>query len=119
MKTILKFFKSYPELISIPLALLAWVFSASFLRLFDSTSGVFDAGIFQIPIFAIIQFFLYISMAWLTMKLLYGTLRQYLQFEFKNEFNNLTSWEKTKLAFSVFFGLLAVLAYLAKTLTGA
>jgi hypothetical protein len=121
MKTIIfylkNFFRKYPELISIPVALLAWILSIDVLRLFDNTSAVFDAGVFQIPIFAIIQFFLYVSIAWLTLKVLYGTLRKYLQFEFKNEFQNLTTWQKVKLSYFVFFSLLAILAYLARTLT--
>jgi hypothetical protein len=117
MKKIIVLFKKYPELLSIPVALLIWVASIHILRFFDETSAVFDAGIFQIPVFAIIQFFLYVSMAWLTLKLIYGTFREYLQVDFKNDFKNLTGWQKIKLSYFVFFSLLAALVFLARTLS--
>ena len=110
------FVRQYPEVLSIPIALIVWKFSVYVLRFFDPTSGVYDAGIFQIPIFAVIQFFLYVSIAWLTLKIIFGTLRRYLQFDFKGEFAKLEKWQKMKLAYGVFFGLVFLLAYLAQTL---
>jgi hypothetical protein len=116
MNEIKKFFRKYPEVVSIPLALIAWAVSTDILRWFDNTSGVFDLGIFQIPLFSIIQFFLYISMAWLAMKLMFGTMRNYLQLHFKHDFKELTAWQKIKLSYAAFFLLLCVLAYLSGTL---
>jgi hypothetical protein len=116
MNEIKKFFKKYPELLTIPVAMMVWAVSAHILRWFDNTSGVFDLGIFQIPLFSVIQFFLYISMAWMAMKLLFGTLRRYLSLHFKSDFKGLTPWEKIKLSYAVFFVLLCVLAYLSNTL---
>ena len=110
------FFKKFPELLAIPVGLIVWVLSVSILRWMDPTSGVFDAGVFQIPIFAVIQFFIYTSIAWLALRILYGTISRYLRFEFKSDFKQLHPWEKIKLSYTVFFFLLAVLAYLAKTL---
>jgi hypothetical protein len=116
MNRLIEFFKKYPEVISIPVALIAWRMSIDVLRWFDSTSGTFDAGVFQIPLFALIQYFIYVSMAWLTVKLLFGTVRRYLRFDFKNEFNSLTSWQKVKLSYFVFFALLFSLVLLSHTL---
>jgi hypothetical protein len=84
------FFRSYPELLSIPAALVAWWASVHVLRWFDSTSGVFDAGVFQIILFTVIQFFVYLSIAWMAKKMLFGTLRQYLKTDYKSEFKKLT-----------------------------
>jgi hypothetical protein len=116
MNNILSFIKKYPEVLAIPTALIFWKLSVYVLRFLDPTSGIYDAGIFQIPIFAAIQFFVFVSIAWLTMKLLYGTLRQYLRFGFKVDFQDFTGWQKAKLAFFVFFALVFLLAYLAHTL---
>ena len=124
MRTILRkiksFFKSYPELLSVPIGLLVWVASIHVLRWFDPTSGVFDAGVFQIPIFAIIQLFVFVSIAWLLMGLVFGTLRKYLANDFKTDFiKDLSPWQKVKLSFCVFFGLLLVVSYLARTLVAS
>jgi hypothetical protein len=110
------FFRSYPELLSIPAALVAWWASVHILRWFDGTSGTFDAGVFQIIIFTVIQFFVYLSIAWLAKKLLFGTLRQYLKTDYKKEFKTLTSWQKIILSYAIFFALLYALVWLSHTL---
>lgn len=112
----MKIFNKYPELISIPAAVLVWIVSIYILRAIDPTSGVFDPGIFQIPLFAIFQFLLYISIAWLVLGIVFGTFKKYLRSEMKFDFKELTSWQKIKLSYSVFFLLLALLAYLSRTL---
>lgn len=111
------FFRSYPELLTIPIGFGVWVASIPVLRWFDPTSGIFDAGVFQIPIFAVIQFFVYVSIAWMVLGLIYGTIRKYLKIDFKEEFQLLTPWQKIKLSYSVFFALLFVLVFLARTLS--
>ena len=116
MKKIISFFKKYPELLSIPIALIAWKMSIYILRYLDPTSGVYDAGIFQIPIFSVIQFFVFVSIAWITLKIIFGTLRKYLETDFKDDFKKLDRWQKIKLSYAVFFALVFILSYLAHTL---
>jgi len=112
----MKLFNKHPELITLPIALLVWVLSIFLLRWLDPTSGTFDAGIFQIPLFSIIQFLVFVSVAWLVLGLVFGTFKKYLKTNMKSDFQKLEPWQKIKLSYSVFFLLLAVLAYLAKTL---
>ena len=114
---IISFIKQYPEIISIPAVLLTWVLSIRILRFLDPTSAVFDAGIFQIPIFAVLEFFLFVSIAWLAMKLIFTTIRNYLVRDFKLDFFRLTAWQKITLSYFVFFSLLAALVLLSKTLS--
>ena len=114
---IISFIKQYPEIISIPAVLLTWVLSIRILRFFDPTSAVFDSGVFQIPIFAVLEFFLFVSIAWLAMKLIFTTIRNYLVISFKLDFFYLTSWQKITLSYCVFFSLLAALVLLSKTLS--
>jgi len=116
MKKVIEFIKKYPEVLTITGLLVLWRLSSSIFRFFDPTSGVFDLGVFQIIIFAGIQFSVYVSFAWLVMKLLYGTLRRYLQSDFKKDFEKLDKWQKIKLAFGVFFALVFLLAYLSRTI---
>ena len=112
----MKILGKYPELLLIPAAIVLWVISIFVLRFIDPTSGVFDAGVFQIPIFSIIQFFIYVAIAWFTLGVVFGTFKKYLKIEMKSDFQFLTKWQKIKLSYAVFFSLLALLAYLARTL---
>ena len=120
LKTILKaiksFLKKYPEVFSIPVALGIWIASITVLRWADPTSAVFDAGVFQIPLFSILQLLVYLSIAWLVMGLLFGTARKFLKNDLKTTFINLSSWEKLKFAYGVFFLLLFCLVALSYTL---
>ncbi|MEA4975724.1 MAG: hypothetical protein VB046_08320 [Paludibacter sp.] len=116
MKTMLQFFKSHPEFITIPVIILLWIISIPILRLADPVSATFDAGVFQVPIFTVFQFLLYVATAWYILKLLFGTFYKYIKTKMKSDFNELTGWQKIKLSYSVFFILLALLAYLARTL---
>ena len=109
-------FKKYTEILSIPIALVAWVLSVRFLRIIDKTTAVYDAGVFQVIIFAVIQLFVYVSVAWLTLGLVFGTFRRYLIENMKNEFQKLSSWQKIRLSYSVFFLLLLALVVLSLTL---
>ena len=89
-------FNKYPELLTVPLAFVVWVLSIHVLRWFDPISGIFDAGVFQIPIFAILQLFVYVSIAWLIMGLVFGTYRKYLITDLKEDFKSLTKWQKIR-----------------------
>lgn len=110
------FLKKYPETLSIPAALGIWIASITVLRWFEPTSAVFDAGVFQIPIFSILQLLVYLSIAWLVMGLLFGTARKFLKNDLKTTFTLLSSWEKLKFAYGVFFLLLFCLVALSYTL---
>jgi len=116
MKKITSFVKKYPEILAIPIGLIVWKLSIYVLRILDPTSGVYDAGIFQIPIFAIIELFVFTSIAWLILKLIFGTVRGYLTGDFKEDFAKLEGWQKIKLSYFIFFALLLTLAYLSNTL---
>ena len=116
VEKMVKLVRKHPEIVNIPVVLILWKLSMYVLRWLDPTSGVYDAGVFQILIFAVIQFFVFVSIAWLAMKFIYGTLRKYLQFDFKEDFKNLDTWQKMKLSYGVFFGLVFLLAYLSRTL---
>ena len=67
MNKIKAFFKRFPEIYSVPIALVVWVLSIPLLRLLDNTSAVYDAGVFQVIIFSIIQLLVYASFSWLVM----------------------------------------------------
>lgn len=119
LASIRSFLKKYHELVTIPIAFVIWMLSVHVLRWMDPTAAVFDAGVFQIPIFAIIQLVIYLAIVWIILGIVFGNFRRYLIKEMKNDFKNLQPWQKLKLSYSVFFLLLAVLAYLARTLVAS
>lgn len=108
--------KRYPELYSVPAALIVWILSVWLLRVIDPTSGVFDAGVFQIPIFAVLQLFVYVSIAWLILGAVFGTFRKYLLTNLKTDFNTLSKWQKIKISYFIFLTLLLCLVALSYTL---
>jgi hypothetical protein len=117
MKNVWAFLYKYPEVMTIPMSIVIWIVSVWLLRWIDNTAGIYDPGVFQIPLFAIFQLFLFISVSWLVIYLVFGTVRRYLRVDFKKAFNKLSVWEKTKLCFAVFFGLLFALVWLSHTLS--
>jgi len=110
------FLKRYPELLTIPLAFIVWVLSISVLRWCDPTSGIFDAGVFQIPIFAVLQLFVYVSIAWMMLGIVFGTARKFLQNDFKDKFSKLTIWHRILVSYGLFLSLLFALVALSYTL---
>ena len=122
MKTIKKvkgFLSKWNELILIPLAILLWSFSAPFLRLFDETAAAYDAGIYQIILFAIIQMFVLHSIVRIIMRLQWPSLDNYLANLFNDDFEvhrNLTPYQKICVSLFVFFLLLFALVLLSRVL---
>lgn len=116
-KKILKFFASWSEIITIPLALILWYFSGTLLRLLDPTAATYDAGIFQIILFAIIQFFIFSGVIWIFMKITFPEVYKYLDdvlgSHLEPQNDKMTQWEKSKVVlwlFSLFFVSIILLA---------
>ncbi len=108
--------KRYPEVYMIPAAFVLWALSSTVIWFFDPTAGAFDAGVFQIPVFSIVLLFIFLSVSWLAMKVLFGTASKFLRSGLKNAFNNITPWQKIIYATSIFFLLLYALVRLSHTL---
>ena len=115
-KFFFKQIKKYPELVVIPTMLLAWYGSIRLLYYIDGGSGTFDYGVFQIIVFSAIQFSVYLSLAWFLLKIFNGTVRKFIQFDFKKKFKELTPWEQIKFSFSVFGFIIFCYVLLARVL---
>jgi hypothetical protein len=109
--------KKYPEVFTIPLTFAIWLLSAGVLRLIDPTAAIFDAGVLQIPLFAILLLYVFLSVTWITMGLLFSTARNYLKKELKSNFYYLSKWEKIKYSSAVFFLLFLSLIALSFVLS--
>lgn len=115
---IIQFILKWNELLTIPLAFVLWWMSAPFLRAMDPTAGVYDAGIFQIILFAVIAFLIFQAMAWITLKLSFPKVYKWLDDELGNHLNNssLSTWEKSKIVLWLFSLFLLALVFLARVI---
>jgi len=123
IKQILKFLAAWSEIITIPLGILLWYFSPFLLRMLDPTAATYDAGIFQIILFTIIQFFIYSGVVWIYMKITFPNVYKWLDNIFAEslDLNNdigtkekLTKWQKSQVALWLFSLLFLGIILLAR-----
>ncbi|WP_010182645.1 hypothetical protein [Aquimarina agarilytica] len=110
------YFKVWREFSSLAVGLFLWLQSATFLRWIDPTAGTYDAGIFQVYLFAIIGLFILHGVIRILMKLIWPTSENYLDNQFTHDFKTITPWQKLKLSTSIFFGFLFAVVLLARVL---
>ncbi|MBP2831261.1 hypothetical protein J8281_03590 [Aquimarina sp. U1-2] len=116
LKKLWSYLSVWRELSSMAVGLLLWIQSAVFLRWIDPTAGTYDAGIFQIYLFAIIGLFILHGVVRILMKLIWPTSDDYLDHEFRKDFKTITPWQKLKLSTFIFFAFLFAVALLARTI---
>lgn len=109
MKKIRKFIVEWHEIVTIPIAVLLWYFSPSILRLMDPTVATYDAGIFQVLLFATISFLFLFGIVWLYIKISFpGVFKFFVKLDdvYMNDEdpkNKLTVWQKSLIALSFLF----------------
>lgn len=132
LKKIIEFLANWNEFITIPLALLLWYLSPMLLRTLDPTAGVYDAGIFQVILFTVIQFLVYHGVAWIVFKITFPKAYKYFDNKFENaigepttvspeptgfdKFQKLTTWQKCVLVLVYFSLCLLSMVFLARVL---
>lgn len=109
---------AWNEVLTIPAAFALWAASGPLLRLADPGAGTFDAGIFQMLLFAAIGLLALHGFVRVFMKLQWPTLDGYLDHGFNKDFHSptVTTWQRLKLSCSVFFALLLSLLLLTRVL---
>lgn len=110
-----KLIKKHHVFLTVPLAVLSFFLIVPVLRMADPTAAAFDAGVFQIPVFSASLFFFYLAIAWLAFRIIFGNHYRFLTTEMKSNFQNLTSWQKLKLSYYIYFLLVALLVMLSKS----
>ena len=116
LKKVRSFAKVWREFSSILVGLLLWFNSPILLRMLDPTAGIYDAGVFQIYLFAIIGLYILHGVVRILMKLIWPASDHYLDKQFAQDFQLIAPWQKLKLSVSVFFALLFALVLLARVL---
>ena len=115
-KHLWNYLKLWRELSSIAAALFLWINSGWLLRKLDPTAATYDAGVFQVYLFAIVGLFLLHGIVRILMKLIWPTSDHYLDHHFANDFNQLAPWQKLKLATSIFFAFLLAAVLLVRVI---
>ena len=106
------------ELWSIPVAFLVFFLSPYFLRWIDPTAGTYDAGIFQIILFAVICLLVFNGLAWLGIKVVFPEVFKWFQGEFSKDFNSseITKWQRIKISLCLYLAFLFALVVLARVI---
>ena len=102
---VIKHVLDWNEYISIPLGLLLWYFSPMLLHHLDPTAATYDAGIFQIILFTLIQFLIYNGVVWLAIKINFPGIYKFLSNMIEHkEFNDdkTTSFQKMVIVMWIF-----------------
>ena len=89
LRTIWNYLKVWRELSSIAIALFVWANSTWFLRRVDPTAATYDAGVFQVYLFAIIGLFLLHGIVRILMKLIWTSSDHYLDSQFAHDFKTI------------------------------
>ena len=116
LKSLWNYMKVWRELSSMVVGLLLWMQSAVFLHWIDPTAGTYDAGIFQIYLFAVIGLFILHGVVRILMKLIWPSSDDYLDHEFRKDFKTVTPWQKLKLSTFIFFAFLYAVVLLARVI---
>lgn len=111
-----KFLLKWNEFLTIPIAIFLWYLSPFLLRLIDPTSAVYDAGIFQIILFTIIQFLIYHGVAWFIFKISFPKLYNFLDDKLEDYIKSkeIKEYEKIKYVLWIFSVYLLSLVFLSR-----
>lgn len=122
----MKFLKSlaahvlkWNEYISIPLAILIWWISPVFLHWVDPTASLYDAGIFQVIIFTVIQFLIYHGVVWIMIKASWPGMYHFLDDTLEEKILNngsISAWEKCKMVLWIFSLYFAGIIFLSRVI---
>jgi len=91
-------------------------FSRSFLRWVDPVAATFDSGILQVIIVALVGVLVFNGVAFAGIFFNFHSVFVFYREEFKQNFNQLTTWQKTKFLGCLYLGLLFSLVLLAAML---
>ena len=106
--------KHWNEYIPFVVALIAWAFSGSILRMIDPTAGVDDAGLFQALVFGLVMYFAATAFSWVALRIVFPRIGlfvdDYLGQLFSVQTNNqFRMWFSLALFAVYFFGAVIIL----------
>ena len=127
LKAIKGFLVEWNEFATVPIALLLFWAGGVLIRWLDPTSGLFDAGIYQIILFVIGAFLIFHGVAWLLLKLTFPEAFRFMSRTFEEEIKRsdndplpqeqkLSKYQKCILIFLYLFGCLLSMVLLARVI---
>jgi hypothetical protein len=118
-----RFLIQWNEFITVPLAFLLFWLGGFIIQWVDPTAGLFDAGIFQIIIFAVASFLFIHGVAWFVLKLTFPKAFKYIDYIFEEEIDlkninglQLTTYQRCVLILLYFSVCLFAMVLLARVI---
>jgi hypothetical protein len=115
-KRVLNAIKLWPEFWSIPAAIVLWLKSPLLIRILDPVAAVFDSGILQVLIFAVIGILLFNGLVFGGIMANFKPVFDFYVREFPSKFKELTTWQKCLFLLGLYSVLLLAAVILAATL---
>lgn len=102
------------ELIAVPVAIVLFLLSPLLLRWIDPTAGVYDVGVFQIILLAVVTLLILSAIVWLMLWMGWRTVFDYFQNDFRHEFSTLQPWDRVRIASAFFLAYLLSLSLVTR-----
>ncbi len=102
------------ELVGVPLAIILFLLSPLLLRWIDPTAGVYDVGVFQIIILAVVTLLILSAIVWVLLWMGWRSLFDYFQHTFKTDFQTLAPWDRVRISSAFFLSYLLALALVTR-----
>jgi hypothetical protein len=106
------------EYLFIVVAILLFLASAPIFRMIDPTAGVYDIGVLQNNITAIISLLVFQFIAWNILCFIWPSIRIYFEENFTADFNKLLPWQKIVTSLLLYCFLVFCQVLLSKTISG-
>ena len=118
MKIIKYWVNAYKEYLLIIIAILLFFLSPYVFRMIDPTAGVYDIGVLQNNITAIISLLIFQVVAWNVLCFIWPSIHTYFDKHFVNDFNRLIPWQKIAVSVLLYCFLIHCLVTLSKSISG-
>ncbi|MEO8887304.1 MAG: hypothetical protein ABI367_14655 [Mucilaginibacter sp.] len=118
MKLIKYWVHTQREYLLIIAAILLFFLSPSVFRMIDPTAGVYDIGVLQNNITAIVSLLIFEVVAWKILCFIWPAIHRYFDKHFVTDFNKLLPWQKISASLALYCFLVFCLVMLSKSISG-
>lgn len=112
-KNLFRFAQLWPEVFSVPIALLVWFASPYLIWMVDEQAATFDTGILQIIVYVIVAITAFNGVVFMGIKFNFPVVYEFYKGAAGESFNKLTDWQKICVLLILFIGLFFCCVWLA------
>lgn len=108
-----QFAQVWPEMFSIPLALVVWLVSPYVIYFLDSEAATFDSGILQVYAYVMVGMMVFNGLVFAGIKFNFPVVFEFYKTGAGKAFNELTQWQKILVLLILYVGLFLCCVWLA------